>query len=405
MDSKDQLAYLKTPKAVREQAQKLFELASEDKLLAWTYDEAKLPSVIKYVADHIKENYPDLKVPYHSRFRHFDQKRLAALAKTTEGLSPDDLAKVKIELAIVNVLLDAGAGMGWKFKDAQGEIRSKSEGLAAASFDMYLDGGFSSDPDTPLLCDVPGLKAVDKRTLAEYFQVTKENPLAGFDGRLHLLHKLGHAVQSHKKIFGEFEPRLGNIYDYLLDQSANGKISARRVFAAIIDGLSSIWPGRLTLHGVNLGDTWKHPSLPTEDLGGGMIPFHKLSQWLTYSLIEPLEEAGFEVSGLDDLTGLAEYRNGGLLIDLKVLKPRNLKDLEETHSPDSPIIVEWRALTVILLDKIAHGVREQLHKSPLELPLVSVLQGGTWSAGRKVALEKRGDGGPPIKLASDGTVF
>ena len=43
------------------------------------------------------------------------------------------------------------------------------------------------------------------------------------------------------------------------------------------------------------------------------MPFHKLSQWLAYSLIEPLEEAGIAVTGLDELTALAEYRNGGLL--------------------------------------------------------------------------------------------
>jgi len=52
------------------------------------------------------------------------------------------------------------------------------------------------------------------------------------------------------------------------------------------------------------------------------VPFHKLSQWLAYSLIEPLEAAGIAVDGLGDLTALAEYRNGGLLVDLGVIRPR-----------------------------------------------------------------------------------
>ena len=53
------------------------------------------------------------------------------------------------------------------------------------------------------------------------------------------------------------------------------------------------------------------------------MPFHKLSQWLTYSLLEPFEWAGVTVTGLDALTGLPEYRNGGLLLDTGVLRLRD----------------------------------------------------------------------------------
>ena len=53
------------------------------------------------------------------------------------------------------------------------------------------------------------------------------------------------------------------------------------------------------------------------------MPFHKLSQWLVYSLIEPLAAAGFNVTAIDGLTGLAEYRNGGLFIDSGVIVARD----------------------------------------------------------------------------------
>jgi hypothetical protein len=53
------------------------------------------------------------------------------------------------------------------------------------------------------------------------------------------------------------------------------------------------------------------------------VPFHKLSQWLAYSLVEVFEEAGVPVHGLDELTGLPEYRNGGLFLDLGVLALRD----------------------------------------------------------------------------------
>jgi hypothetical protein len=135
------------------------------------------------------------------------------------------------------------------------------------------------------------------------------------------------------------------------------------------------------------------------------VPFHKLSQWLTYSLVEALAEGGVEVVELEALTGLPEYRNGGLLVDLGLLVPRDSALLTEAFAPGAEPIVEWRALTVALLDRIAVEMRQKLGRSAAELPLAKVLQGGTWSAGRRIAAEKRPGGVPPIRIQSDGTVF
>ena len=69
------------------------------------------------------------------------------------------------------------------------------------------------------------------------------------------------------------------------------------------------------------------------------------------------------------------------------------------------VITEWRALTVALIDHIAEAVRRRLELSAETLPLGAVLQGGTWSAGRRLAKDKRADGGPPLKIKQDGAVF
>jgi hypothetical protein len=135
------------------------------------------------------------------------------------------------------------------------------------------------------------------------------------------------------------------------------------------------------------------------------VPFHKLSQWLAYSLIEPLEAAGLVVTGLDELTALAEYRNGGLLIDLGVLRPKHERVLGEAHPGDAEIVVEWRALTVALIDRLAERVRSKLGLTPAQLPLAKVLEGGTWAAGRNIARELRPGGGSPLQIVSDGTLF
>jgi hypothetical protein len=132
---------------------------------------------------------------------------------------------------------------------------------------------------------------------------------------------------------------------------------------------------------------------------------HKLSQWLAYSLIEPLEAAGLHVTGVEELTGLAEYRNGGLFVDMGVLIPRDRSALSKPHRVGDPLVVGWRSMTVALLDRIAPLVRERLGVTAAQLPLPAVLEGGTWSAGREIARSLRADGGPPFAIISDGTVF
>ena len=68
-------------------------------------------------------------------------------------------------------------------------------------------------------------------------------------------------------------------------------------------------------------------------------------------------------------------------------------------------MIEWRALTVALLDCLADAVRARLGLSREALPLARVLEGGSWRAGREIASELRPGGPPPLTIDSDGTVF
>ena len=214
------------------------------------------------------------------------------------------------------------------------------------------------------------------------------------EGRTNLLKNLGRALEN-KTLFKDGRP--GNLIDYLVAKHGT-IIPATALLRGVLDGLGPIWPGRETLDGVNLGDAWRHSKY-------GLIAFHKLSQWMTYSLIEPLMDAGITVTGVENLTGLPEYRNGGLLLDAGVLTFSNEAYQKETWGPESDLIIEWRALTVFLLDKIGAEVQKRLNKNPKDFPLAKVLEGGTWWAGRKIAAQKRAGGTPPLNIKSDGTVF
>lgn len=390
------LDYLLSPKCIRDGAKKIFDATVKGET-HFTYHPEKFNETVDFVMTVINENYPDLKIPFHSRWGHFRPGKVDRSLWLKEKLKNFDkleVARVMWDLVIPSVLLDAGAGAQWKYfeKETNGTY-ARSEGLGVASFHLFMSGAFSSDGKS-LRSDSLGLKKVNAQLIENYFQVSPSNPLVGVEGRVKLLQNLGNAL-SNKKIFKDERP--GSMIDYLIEK--NGKsITAETILRAVLDGLGPIWPGRVALDGVNLGDVWKHSKFD-------LVAIHKLSQWMTYSLIEPLLDAGIEVTGVDKLTGLAEYRNGGLMLDMGILSFKNPHEAAMSWGPESDLIIEWRALTLYLLDEVGKAVQTKLGKSSAEFPLAKVLEGGTWWAGRKIANKLRAGGIPPLNIISDGTVF
>jgi len=414
------VAYLRSPLAIRARCENILEAGLDGTLEHFAIDMAAMPRVIDAVADTTRRNYPTLDVPVHGRINHFRAggiDRVAALDDKLVPLSRDEIARAWIDLIVVSVLLDAGAGDAWRFREpGTGLELGRSEGLAVASLHAFEQGLFSTDPGSPLRVEAAALEALDPDRLAEAFQVSADNPLVGVEGRINLVRSLGSALQAAPMIFPGERP--GGLLDHFLwiaiesrapsgsmTRAVASKVDAPSMLLALLEGLGPIWPGRIELGGVNLGDVWPHPKAGGTGPSAGLVPFHKLSQWLAYSLFEPMTKAGFTITQAGALTGLPEYRNGGLLVDHGVLVPKHARVLGEEHAPGDELIVEWRALTVALLDRVAEGVRDKLGKSPMELPLANVLEGGTWAAGREIAKQLRPGGGPPIRIKSDGTVF
>jgi hypothetical protein len=379
----------------------------EGRLAHFTVHMDRLPAVAEYVVETMRRNYPDLNVPPHARWRHFVVGGVDRWASISGRLPKDkhERARIRFDLAVTSVLLDAGAGADWRWHDAaSGAYLTRSEGLAIASLAAFEQGLFSAEPAQPLRADARALKAVTAASLGRAFQVGPDNPLVGLEGRAALLRRLGEVMQEDPVAFGE-PPRIGALFDRLTEKARGDKINAGDVLELLLKTLGPVWPGRLVIDGVPLGDTWRHSSVDVAGPTRGLMPFHKLSQWLAYSLLEPLWEAGCAVDDVEQLTGLAEYRNGGLFIDLGVLALRPCDIGTLPHAPADEAIVEWRALTVALLDEVAVLVRSCLGRTAEQMPLASILEGGTWAAGRRIAREKRADGSPPLNIVSDGSVF
>lgn len=500
---RDPLAALRDPATIRARCAAVTRAVDEGRSGWFKIDRSALPAVARDVATLTRERFPDLKIPYHSRWRHFEAggvDRKGELDALLAGRSAADVARARMDLTVVSVLLDAGAGPRWRYREGggvdalalpvhrqkgddllamlgaagggagraaaanpdtatpstavpqdegsthpadqaqasnppgrptttrteppavnhDGPSYTRSEGLGVASFRAFVAGVFSDDPTDALRVDARALQRMDAAALASAFQVSPTNPLVGVDGRASLLVRLGEVLQAQASRRGG-PARPGRLLDDLCEGGARRSVAAADVLRELVTVYAPIWISGSRVLGLPAGDVWPHPwagdatgvarsgedgASPTgrDPATTGWVPFHKLSQWLTYSLLEPLQWAGIEVTGLDALTGLPEYRNGGLLLDHGVIVPRGRGDLARTWKPSDPFVVEWRALTVTLLDELATLVRAELGVDAAALPLACILEGGTWAAGRRIAQALR-DGAPPFRIDSDGTVF
>ena len=453
----DLLAVLRDPRTIRARCAAVTAAVADDRSGWFKLDRSRLPEAAARVVAVMRRRHPDLRIPLHSRWRHFEAggvDRKAELDAALATLAPADRARAQFDLAVVSVLLDAGAGASWGYQErssalpatampvarvsrddllaaldqasgavaeappaapppataADGSRLTRSEGLGVASFRAFMAGVFSSTEGSPCRVDAAALRQVDTAVLRGVFQASPSNPLVGLEGRAALLARLGEALQAEGARDGT-PARPALLFDRLTAGGTRTEVAAADILAEVLRALGPIWTGGSSVMGVPAGDVWPHRWAGADDGHGGSeavsrgwVPFHKLSQWLSYSLIEPLQGAGVTVTGLDALTGLPEYRNGGLLIDTGVLALRSALVQERKWKPGDELVVEWRALTVTLLDELADLVRGQLGRDAAQLPLVCVLEGGTWAAGRELAAELRG-GAPPLQIDSDGTVF
>jgi Protein of unknown function (DUF1688) len=449
---------LLSAEAVRTRAWRMLALGLNNRLLHFSVDLDRLNTAVDLVLAVTRGAYPSLDVPFHSRWRHFvvdGEDRWASLNAATKWPDRATRARSAFDLAAVSVLLDAGAGPDWAYTDPRtGRRVGRSEGLALASFNMFARGAFSARRGDPLRVDAEVMARLPNDVLRHGFQVADSNPLVGLEGRAELLRRLGAVAAASPNIFGVADaPRPGGLFDHLAGQTHNDRIGAPSLLSSVLYSLGPVWPSRLTLAGIALGDCWHHPTLAmtdattpspasglaraaplrTPNLTGpypsaplfssngtgetqrekqaavdptcGLVPLHKLSQWLTYSLIEPMQAACISVVDINGLTGLAEYRNGGLFIDTGVLMLRHREEATRVHFVSSALVVEWRALTVALVDLLSERLRERTGLDAISLPLAKVLEGGTWAAGRNAAYARRACGSPPLRVVSDGTVF
>ncbi|KAJ0415928.1 hypothetical protein BJY00DRAFT_292720 [Aspergillus carlsbadensis] len=424
--------------AVRERAHIVFGLAKQGLLNHFDYHPDRLDAVVEYVVGIIQRDFGPNNfhsIPPHGRWQHFDVgnvPRIQKLLTQWDEAGYDAVEKVRslVDLFFVSVLLDAGAGDRWKFTEpATGNVYTRSEGIAVASLYMFLDGDFASNGGEGARRDVvdgAALKNITVETLYKGFQINEENPLVGAEARVEILQRLGQSLLDNQDIFGP-SGRPGLLVDYLKrGGGSGGELDYALLWSTLQKLLIPIWPSdRTKVSGKPVGDAWplsvlakhKHESASNEPPETATIqPFHKLTQWLAYSLKVPFERLLSTTWANAELgTGLPEYRNGGLFVDMGVLtlKPSALEKGLKTSGSELPCfgagddeIVEWRAMTVALLDELHQRILASGKFGDVKLTLPQMLEAGSWKAGREIAARKRPESkGSPILNSGDGTLF
>jgi hypothetical protein len=96
--------------AVRARAHVILALGLAGKLPHFVLHMDRMPAAADYVAETIRSNYPDLKVPPHARWRHFVVGGIDRWRAIAEPLKVDAAERaIRFDLAVASVLLDARA--------------------------------------------------------------------------------------------------------------------------------------------------------------------------------------------------------------------------------------------------------------------------------------------------------
>ncbi len=407
-EAQSAIAELRTTHAIRQRCGLLLQRARRGESGWFEVDGTALETCAQQVAHTVRQRYPSLRVPLHSFWRHLQAggvDRKGQLERRLAGLPRPTRVHALLDLAVVGVMLGTSASPRWKYTEsATGQALGRSEGLAVATVHAFTAGLFSSDKDHPCQVDARGLRGLSTDHLARAFQSTPANPLPSLEDRAIRLRRLGESLAEQPEVFGE-DGRPAGLFDMIISPFGHGvphtaDVDAHDILSQVLACLPAVCPVDQQLGGQPLGDCWRHAAVGGGGLTEGWVPFHQAAQWLTLSLLEPFQWAGVRVRGLERLTALPDYRNGGLLIDTGVLRLRNAHASATPWRPGDEVIVEWRALTIALLDELAPRVRRLLALDEAHLPLGCILEGGTWACGRELAQRLRG-GLPPLRIASD----
>lgn len=403
------------PSEIRARCHEIGEIAINGNGHWFAINSARINSCVKLIEQNCRNRYPELKIPIYSLWREWSGDQGNNWDHRISNFAGDPLfiAKSAIDLVFFTVLLGRNPGNKWYYsRSTSGQRLQHTQAIAAAGIDLFFDHFSSHSVEQGWVLGMPELQEISRGKLATALQSSTENPFGGLSRSAIQYQKLA-AILKTWSDSGIHYQRPGDLVDECLalcsrSWSLQKQISMDSLFELLAQRFAGMIEGGLIVEGMNtssVGDCGWHSGLLREDHTSGVVPFHRALQWLCYSLIEPLALVGITVTDPDTLTGLADVDHAGLFIDTGVLSPHDIELMNSSLTVDSEAVVEWRALTIYLQDRVTEALRKSLKLSAKRLPLSAVMQGGMAHAGTELSMRIRGERGISLHVDTSRSHF
>lgn len=395
------------PEEIRRRSHDLLAAAEGNELRHVDVDLSKLGDVLLTLLETTRENYPDFHIPPYGVWRDFEVggiDRWAALANARAFESAEEMLAAAGDLAILGAFMKTMHPAGWTFEDQMTGTRvSGNQASALAAFHMFAAGSFSSEMTDPYRVDADTLIRMEKDELALGLQWDLQQDVDLLEAMQKHLKRFGEALALRPDLFSKDDATRPGLLAVELANKSGEAVSARIVLDKLLEALAPVWVGGAEAGDIMLGDSFRHSG----DAGiaeGTVFPFHMAAQEMVYALVEPFAWAGFEVADLELLTAPADDTHASVFTKSGVLK---IKDGPQTPMEDSvrDRMVEIRAATLALTDRLADLLRRELDVPAEQLPLTCILEGGTCRLGTRILEEASGKNEKLGRYLNPGAVF
>jgi hypothetical protein len=407
MNASNSILTLFQPEEIRRKAHDVLERAVDGELFHVDVDLSKMDGVLLRVLEVTKENYPDFQIPPHGVWRDFeagDFDRWGALASARGFESAEEMLVAAADLAVVAAYMKTRHPENWVFKDRMTATQTAGpQASALAAFHMFASGSFSSDMSDPYRVDAETLIQMDMGELADALQWDLQHDAGMLEDMQRHLKRLGEALALRPDLFSEGDVTRPGLLATRLAKQSSTAVDAGIALDRFLEALAPVWEGGAVSGEISLGDCFAHSQFSEADLEP-FVPFHLAAQEIVFSLVEPFAWAGWAVSGLDNLSAPADLAHVSLYSQGGVLNARQ-RDEKLTESEAQDYMIELRAISIALTDRLADMLCAKLQVNADQLPLSCILEGGTSRAGAQVLQQNEKEAKKLGQLLNPGSVF
>jgi len=360
----DAVEHLHRLDVVRERAWMLLAAAERNQSDHFQLSPEAVDTVAVALARAIRETWGEAPPPLANLWHRLERHHPAALESLAEtlrrGPGGDDAlerARSGADLALLHRVMTPSSPAGGD--------------PALPALVAHLAAGGCTASGAGARLDAPGLR----RLLANDGSLPPPEPLAQRLAEADVrrrLETLAQGLEQAPELYG-IEGRFGDLLDRLPTTNGNG-VTPQQLVDTLAPLIDPITASTVRIGGRLAGDVWRHPLAWAEDRSREIVPFHCLLLALVLDLVAPLEEAGRGLEQLDQLPVPADRALATTMLRLGLVRPRHAAVARLRHPPGSDIVVEIRALSLALAERLVDRLRAELGRTVHDLPVARIVE-------------------------------